>query len=194
MIRCLLMGLLVSSSVPQVAIAAATPSAEWTDGKFSVAGLTGYGIGFDSPNANGFGFGGRGGYTFPDYTFPVQVYTGVSFLYYVGSSQNVPLLGSRTIHIWTLMAEFGYEFVAGPVEVRPFLGLGIGVFGGGFGAFSSSTAYFGLTPGAVATYSFHGPLSTGPFVGADLHITWLPSPDAAIANDLSLLATSGYRF
>lgn len=184
MTRCLLMGLL----------AATPPSPEWTDGKFSVAGLAGYGIGFDSPNAYGFGFGGRGGYTFPDYTFPVQVYTGVSFLYYVGSSQNVPFLGSGRIRMWTLMAEFGDEFVAGPVEVRPFLGLGIGILGREVGAFSSSTAYFGLTPGAAATYSFNGPLSTGPFVGADIHITWLPSADAGIANDLSLLVTGGYRF
>jgi len=46
----------------------------------------------------------------------------------------------------------------------------------------------------VATYSFNGPLSTGPFVGVDIHITWLPSTDAFIATDLSLLATGGYRF
>ncbi len=185
MTRWLLMGLLATTA----------PSPQWTDGKFSAAGLTGYGIGFDSPNAYGIGFGGRGGYTFPDYTFPVQVYVGVSFLYYLGNSQSVPLIGSSSrVRTWTLMAEFGNDLVVGPVEVRPFLGLGIGVFGGGVGAVSSSTAYFGLTPGAVATYSFNGPLSTGPFVGVDIHITWLPSTDTFIATDLSLLATGGYRF
>jgi len=175
-------------------LATTAPSPEWTDGKLSAAGLIGYGIGFDSPNAYGLGFGVRGGYTFPDYTFPVQVYTGLSFLYYNGNSQSVPFIGSSRVRIWTLMAEFGQDLAVGPVEIRPFLGLGIGVFGGGVGAFSSSTAYFGLTPGAVATYSFNGPLSTGLFVGVDIHITWLPSTDAVIANDLSLLATGGYRF
>jgi hypothetical protein len=193
MTRYLLIAVLWSSSVPQVA-AAAPASSSWTDGKFSAAGLIGYGIGFASPNAYSFGFGGRGGYTFPGNILPVPFYTGVSFLYYIGSSQTVPFFGSGTVHVWALMAEFGPELVFGPVELRPFLGLGIGVFGGGVGAFSSSTAYFGLTPGAVATYSFNGPLSTGPFVGADIHLTWLPSPGAAIANDLSLLATGGYRF
>ena len=184
MTRWLLMGLLATTA----------PSPEWTDGKLSAAGLIGYGIGFDSPNAYGLGFGVRGGYTFPHYTFPVQVYTGLSFLYYNGNSQSVPFIGSSRVRIWTLMAEFGQDLAVGPVEIRPFLGLGIGVFGGGVGAFSSSTAYFGLTPGAVATYSFNGPLSTGLFVGADIHITWLPSTDAFIANDFSLLATGGYRF
>jgi hypothetical protein len=174
-------------------LAATSPSPEGTDGKFSVGALLGYGVGFDSPNVYSFGVGGRSGYTTSSYTFPVRVYAGVSFLYYNGSSQYLPFIGTSRVRIWTLMAEFGHEFVVRHIEVRPFLGLGVGVLTRTDGVLSSSTAYFGLTPGVVAIYSFNGPLSTGPFVGTDFHITWLPSPNAAIANDLSLLATGGYR-
>ena len=62
MTRWLLMGLLATTA----------PSHEWTDGKLSAAGLIGYGIGFDSPNAYGLGFGVRGGYTFPITHFPFR--------------------------------------------------------------------------------------------------------------------------
>src|SRR6266851_294269 len=155
MTRYLLIAVLLAS-VPQVA-AAAPASSSWTDGKFSAAGLIGYGIGFDSSNEYGFGFGARAGYTF------------------------------------TLAAEAGYEMVFGPVEVRPFLGIGLGNPTLSVGVFNSaSTAYFALMPGGVVTYNFNGPLSTGPFVGGDVHLTWLPAAHGV--NDLSLLATGGYRF
>src|SRR5258707_5205435 len=87
-------------------------SPEWTDGKFSAAGLLGYGIGFDSTNEYGFGFGARGGYT-----FPFQLYVGPSFIYYVGTSPQ----NNVSVHTFTLAAEAGYELAFGPVEVRPFL-------------------------------------------------------------------------
>lgn len=180
-----LIALLLSSSAPQAAS---------TDGKFSAAGLVGYGAGFASPNAYSAGFGGRVGYTFPDIILPIPFYSGVSFLYYLGTSQPDPLFGSRKAHVWTLMAEFGSELPFGPLELRLFLGLGIGVFTSGLGPFSSSTTYFGLTPGVMATYSLFGPFSTGPFIGADFHLTWLPSPNANIVNDFSLIGTGGFRF
>jgi len=182
MTRYLLIAVFLSSSVPQVAVAAPRRSS-WTDGKFSAAGLIGYGIGFDSTNEYGFGFGARGGYT-----FPFQLYVGPSFIYYIGTSPR----SNVTMRVFTIAAEAGYELVVGPVEVRPFLGIGLGNATATVGALSGSTAYFALMPGGVVTYSFNGPLSTGPFVGADVHLTWLPA--ASGVNDLSLLATGGYRF
>ncbi len=190
MTRYLLIAVLLSSSVSQVAAAARARGSSWNDGKFSAAGLIGYGIGFDSGppsgpgNEYGFGFGARGGYT-----FPFQLYVGPSFIYYIGTSPT----NNVTVHTFTLAAEAGYELVVGPVEVRPFLGIGLGNPTVNIGVFgSASTAYFALMPGGVVTYSFNGPLSTGPFVGADVHLTWLPAAHGA--NDLSLLATGGYRF
>jgi hypothetical protein len=183
MTRYLLIAVLLSSSVSRVA-AAAPASSSWTDGKFSAAGLIGYGIGFDSANEYGFGFGARGGYT-----FPFQLYVGPSFIYYVGTSPQ----NNVTVHTFTLAAEVGYELVVGPAEVRPFLGIGLGNPTVSLGVFASaSTAYFAVMPGGVVAYSFNGPLSTGPFVGGDVHLTWLPAAHGA--NDLSLLATGGYRF
>jgi len=182
MTRYLLIAVLLAS-VPQVA-AAARASSSWTDGKFSAAGLIGYGIGFDSSNEYGFGFGARAGYT-----FPFRLYVGPSFIYYVGTSPA----NNVTLHTFTLAAEAGYEMVFGPVEVRPFLGIGLGNPTLSVGVFNSaSTAYFALMPGGVVTYNFNGPLSTGPFVGGDVHLTWLPAAHGV--NDLSLLATGGYRF
>src|SRR5260370_14558968 len=183
MTRYLLMVVLLASSVSQVA-AAAPARSSWTDGKFSAAGLLGYGIGFDSTSESGFGFGARAGYT-----SPLQLYVGPSFIYYVGPSPA----NNVSVHTFTLAAEAGYELVLGPVEVRPFLGIGLGVPSISVGVFNSaSTAYFALMPGGVVTWSFNGPLSTGPFVGGDVHLTWLPAAHGV--NDLSLLATGGYRF
>jgi hypothetical protein len=185
----LLIGCVLVSST--VAIAAKQPPnlESWDQGKFSAEGLVGYGVGFDSPNAYGFGFGGRIGYTFPGAAFPKRVFTGVSYLYHTGTSQTLPVVGSGTVKVWTLMGEVGTEIIGGPIEVRPFLGLGVGSFSG----IANTTVYFGIISGGVASYSFNGPLSRGPFLGADIHWTWLPAAGASIANDISFLGLLGYR-
>jgi hypothetical protein len=190
MAKYLLMGLLLSTPVPQAAIAATGASdPSLSTGKFSVAGLIGYGIGFDSSNEYAFGFGVRLGYT-----FPFRLYTGASFINYLGGSAGRVFGVDIILQIWTAAAEVGYELVAGPIEIRPFLGLGVGnISGYRVGEVrGDAPLYFALMPGAVVTFGFNGPLSTGPFVGADIHMTWLPA--ASGANDISLLATGGYRF
>jgi hypothetical protein len=77
----------------------------------SVAGLLGFGA-----NADGFGFGVRGGYTLPNH-----VYVGGTILGNTG-------IGSTQLAGWglgfTLGAEAGYEIAAGPVVIRPYGGLG----------------------------------------------------------------------
>src|SRR5258708_35422202 len=95
MTRYLLIVVLLASSVSQVA-AAAPARSSWTDGKFSAAGLLGYGIGFDSTNEDGFGFGARGGYT-----FPFQLYVGPSFIYYCGTSPE----NTVTVHTFSVSPE-----------------------------------------------------------------------------------------
>ena len=179
MTKYLLTGLLLTSAVPAAATAATSSS---TDGRITAEGLIGYGVGFDSNNLYGFGFGARAGYS-----WPFQLYTGVSFQYYVGTS-----VGPVTINIWTLEADFGYERVVGPLELRSYLGIGIGDPKAAAGGQSISTVYFALMPGGVAIYNFNGPFNVGPYVGVDIHFTWLVS--AGGGNGISFLATGGYRF
>lgn len=64
MTKYLLTGLLLTSAVPPAATAAAT------DGRITAEGLIGYGIGFDSNNIYGFGFGARAGIRGPSSSTP----------------------------------------------------------------------------------------------------------------------------
>lgn|GEM_PF-5161823 len=101
-------------------------------------------------------------------------------------------MGPVTLNIWTLEGDVGYELAAGPIELRPYLGIGIGDPKASANGVSVSTVYFALMPGAVAKYNFNGPFAVGPYVGLDVHMTWLVT--AGGGNGLSFLATGGYRF
>jgi hypothetical protein len=192
-------GLLICASLSTAAVAATgkTQSSDsgMDDGHFSAAALLGYGIALGGPdigrgseNLYGFGFGARGGYT-----FPFHFYAGAKFLYYLGKSEDFTN-GSVSFKIWTLVAEGGYQFEWDQIRLRPYLGLGIanateGVRVGTVSG-SSSTAYFAIQPGATFEYSFSGP-APGPFIGADMHFSLTTGSNT---QGLVFLATGGYRW
>jgi hypothetical protein len=80
----------------------------------------------------GVGLGLRGGYT-----LPMSVYVGGTFVYQIGGT----LAGDVKVSLMYFGAEGGYDIAAGPLVVRPVLGLGLA-------SVSSSTP--GYTVGAVS--------------------------------------------
>src|SRR5258706_11784715 len=79
----------------------------------SVGALLGYGF----KDGVGLGLGVRGGYT-----LPMNLYLGATFVYHLGKSQSTPV-GDVSVNIFYLGVEGGYDISAGPVVVRPYLGL-----------------------------------------------------------------------
>jgi hypothetical protein len=142
------------------------------------------------------GLGVRGGYT-----LPMNLYLGATFIYHLGKSEDVPG-GSMKANVYYFGVEAGYAIAAGPVAVRPYLGLGqltakssvpdytdpitgVVVSGGG------SNGYFTIWPGVTALFPI-GPA----FVGADLRyniVTGLPE-GADSANAFSAFLTGGMSF
>jgi len=131
---------------------------------WSVAAL----LGFGANNGVGFGLGARGGYTLDNH-----VYIGGTLLDHFGSGLNILLLGG----------EGGYDFVAGPVMIRAYAGIGFAIASisgvsetvpnglGGTTTVSSpsvSTTNFAFWPGCVVTYTF--PQNDKFFVGGDARI------------------------
>ncbi|NOU33282.1 MAG: hypothetical protein HOO96_35745 [Polyangiaceae bacterium] len=109
-------------------------------------------VGYASTSLN-FGFGARGGYT-----FPMNLYVGGTLQYHLGTS----VLDSR-ISLLYGGAEGGYDFHVGPVVIRPYGGIGPAfVLGGG-----ETRAALGFWPGATAYY---GIPSTPVTVGADTRV------------------------
>jgi hypothetical protein len=101
-----------SDEVPEASGAAAARP-------ISVGLLLGYGISFeDGPNPWGLGFGLRGGYNID------AIFLGARFVYYLGESEEAGGF-EASINIWELGIEGGYDIPAGPVVIRPGLGLGI---------------------------------------------------------------------
>jgi len=138
------------------------------------------------------GIGARGGVT-----LPMNVYVGGTLVYHLGKSQSTPF-GDASVKVLYLGAEGGYEVNAGPLIVRPFLGLGYASasvsipnpFGGG--SISSSTGKLALWPGAVALF----PVGKA-FVGADLRYIIIPDSDNGQGDSLaafSAFVTGGMNF
>lgn len=159
----------------------------------SAAALIGYGIATAAPEGvdhpAGFGLGVRGGYT-----LPMNVYLGGTFVYHLGQS-----VGDATFNMYYFGVEGGYELEAGPVIVRPYLGLGdvighfavpqqcipgLGCVGGG----SDSRGFFSLWPGATVLY----PIDNF-FVGGDARFV-IVTGDGSDLNALSIFATGGMKF
>jgi hypothetical protein len=114
-------------------------------------------------NLYGFGFGPRGGYTFPE----VPVYLGGVFMFFVGERQTFDAFGVNgkvRAGYMLLGIEGGYDIGVGPVIIRPTLWLGPAILrakacgdfnplaGGGCTA-DSDTALL-LAPGASVIYAF----------------------------------------
>jgi hypothetical protein len=137
------------------------------------------------------GFGARGGFT-----LPLGVYIGGTFVYHLGKSESTPG-GDLTTHLFYFGPEGGYELSAGPLTVRPYLGLGYasfsasvpqscsaGICGGGPTLTDSKLAVW---PGATALFPV-GNL----FIGADLRYVVLL--DTTDANAFSIFLTGGIAF
>ncbi|MFO7177416.1 MAG: outer membrane beta-barrel protein [Pseudomonadota bacterium] len=117
-------------------------------------------------NPWGFGLGVNGGIT-----LPMAVYVGGVAEYFFGEEVDVPG-GSFSTNLWQLMAEGGYDLGAGPLVVRPKVGLGFVSSSGeacvtGFGCTDVSSTDFALAPG-VAVMAFLPMLSVSADVRYEL--------------------------
>jgi len=151
------------------------------DKPISVGLLLGYGISFEEGNPWGLGFGLRGGYNID------AIFLGARFVYY---------LGEDGFNLWELGIEAGYDIAAGPVIIRPGIGLGIanvsieidlGPFGGGEVSESEANPY--LAFGASVLYDIDEQF----FIGGDARIQVVIG-DNGDGTALILLANGGMRF
>ena len=145
-----------------------------TAGHASVAGLLGYGF----KDGVGLGLGVRGGYT-----LPMNLYLGGTFVYHLGKTQSTPF-GDVKTNIYYFGFEAGYDVAAGPVVVRPYLGLGDVAASASFAGVSASDSKIGFWPGATVLY----PLGSA-FIGGDARFLIRDS-----FNAFSLFATGGMQF
>jgi hypothetical protein len=140
---------------------------------WSAAALLGFAF-----NDIGFGIGARGGYTLDNH-----VYLGGTLLYHFGQND---------VSAFMLGAEGGYDFIVGPVVIRPYLGLGVSVVsvsvpvpgGGTVGASSTNVA---LWPGGTVLYPIPG--NERWFVGGDARVLIIND-----FNTFALFALGGLRF
>jgi len=154
-----------------------------TAGHASAAALLGWG--FNDPAQ--FGLGLRGGYT-----LPMNVYVGGTFVYHLGSSQTVNAV-EVSGNVFYLGVEGGYDIAAGPVVVRPYLGLGpaflhsssptFSGFGGSIGGSNTETR-FSAWPGVLGLY----PIGSF-FAGLDMRVLIVEHASA-----FSMFATGGMQF
>jgi hypothetical protein len=118
------------------------------------------------PNALGIGVGLRGGASFSGF------YGGVSFMDYLGSSQDVPVTGGGTtrysLNSILIGVEGGYEIHVSVVTLRPQVGVGsYTLIQSESESNSSSSLYF--EPGVTALLTF------GRWImGADASVLFLP--------------------
>jgi len=143
------------------------------------------GEGFNDPYH--FGIGARAGFT-----LPMNIYIGGTFVYHLGTSNQ-----DLNQNLFYFGAEGGYELSAGPLTVRPYLGLGyahvsvtlppfcVGLVCGS--ERSTSDGKGAVWPGATAIF----PIGSW-FVGGDLR--YVVVLDAEDANALSIFATGGMTF
>jgi ABC-type transport system substrate-binding protein len=135
-------------------------------------------------NDIGFGIGARGGYTLDSH-----VYLGGTLLYHFGQDD---------VSAFLIGAEGGYDFLAGPVVIRPYLGLGVSIVsvnvptyalpgGGTAGGGSASSSNVALWPGCTVLYPIPG--NERWFVGGDARILIIND-----FNTFALFALGGLRF
>jgi len=137
------------------------------------------------------GIGARGGFT-----LPMSLYLGGTFVFHVGKSEPTQF-GDAKANVFYLGPEVGYDIAAGPLTIRPYLGVGFAnvmattpgyCTGSVCGpAVSSSQGQAVLWPGATLLYPV-GNL----FVGADLrYVVVLDTEDF---NALTFFVTGGTTF
>ena len=173
-----------------VTLLVASPAAAQTRvsmaGQGSVAGLAGFGVGFEGGSF--FAFGARGGYT-----LPMNLYLGGTALGHVS-------LDSSGAFVLAINAECGYDITVGPVIIRPYGGLGFAMWfanspsftnpitGETIGGTSSSSAHFLLKFGGTLLF----PLGPTWFVGADTNISVILGDGSTSV--WTFLGTFGARF
>jgi hypothetical protein len=147
-----------------------------TAGHASVGALVGYGF----KNETRFGLGVDAGYT-----LPMNLYLGGTFVYHLG-----PFSGDAKLSMYYFGFEGGYDIAAGPVAIRPYLGLGpvsqhySRETLGQVPAISETETWFGFWPGARVLY----PLGVA-FIGADARYLFMKD-----YNFFSMFATGGVQF
>lgn len=155
---------LLSSLLVGVVVTVAAPEkAHALPGIGASAGIIG-GLGMkpsDYPsgaaNPYGVGLGVRGGVNL------MGLYGGLTFLYHLGGSYDVPIVGSIKTNVMYYGLEGGYEIGLGPLAVRPYVGLGNFTAKASGGGTDSSDSSLYVAPGIVGLVSV-----AGLFVGADL--------------------------
>jgi len=141
-----------------------------------------------------FGVGARAGFT-----LPMNVYVGGTFVYHLGKTEPSPQGDSKS-NVLYFGAEGGYELGAGPLTVRPYMGLGYAsaseskppyCTGSVCGAPQSKSEGVGaIWPGATAIF----PLGNF-FVGGDVrYVILLGSDQVDIGNAFSIFVTGGTTF
>jgi hypothetical protein len=168
------------------------------DGKpISVGLLLGYGISFeDGGNPWGLGFGLRGGYNID------AIFLGARFVYYLGETEEIPALGIEvSANVMELGIEGGYDIAAGPVIIRPGLGLGLAIASiegsapaitGTADAESESFTNPYIALGASVLYDIDEQF----FVGGDMRLQFVlgDEEEGGSATALIILANGGMRF
>jgi hypothetical protein len=151
------------------------------DAKVQPGASAGLLLGYGTEDLFKLGVGVRAGYTLPQ----TPVYIGGTFIYHFGTSEDLGPAGSATVNVIMLGAEGGYDLAAGPVIVRPYLGIGMGFAKAAVpgGSVSDNKVYF--SPGGTVLYALNQQWS----VGGDARIVFISD-----ANDFSLMATGAYHF
>ena len=101
-----------------------------TAGHSSAGLLFGYGF----KDGVGLGFGARGGFTLPS-----NLYVGGTFVYHLGKTESTPI-GDLKYNIYYFGAEGGYDLAAGPVVLRPYLGVGYATLAASIAGLSASSS------------------------------------------------------
>ena len=135
-------------------------------------------LGFATDDLN-LGLGARVGYTLPAMPF----YVGGTFVYHLGTSESTPV-GDVSAHLYYFGAEGGYSISAGPVIIRPYLGLGAATATASLPGGSASDTKFAAWPGGALLF----PLGSA-FVGGDVRFLLVSN-----SNAFGAFATGGLHF
>jgi hypothetical protein len=173
---------------PAATTTASSGSSSEVKSGVSVAALVGMGFGSGDVNAYKLGIGGRVGYNIEN------IYVGGTLVYHLGDkkTQTVPFLGEleQKLSMMYYGVEGGYELAAGPVALRPFLGLGQASFKAEVMGVSASTSKMAFWPGVTVMY----PLGSA-FVGADArYVIVMGGDEVKDANALAAYLTVGAKF